>query len=549
MGIDRRELLMLGQPRSRDVIRGTNRASASLKSGTTQNAPVYARRSATDLTQYSGSWTWREAAHLLRRGMIGPTEAEIGQAVTDGMAGTMAKLMTPFSPSLEGIDSWAEGDTFQRLNEQNQTPTEFQQIRFGRRDAFVQWTLRNAAKSPVSIQERLRFFWHGHFTSEVLVVRFPELVYEQWSLFAKHMLGNFKNFCNEITIDLGMLIYLDGIRNFKIGNFNGINENYARELMELFTMGIFDADGNDNYSQEDVIAAARALSGWTYALDQSELRTAIHVPRKSRFQPLLWDSGQKTLMGQTGSYDAEGVIDVIFEQRAESIARFMCEKFYSAFVYDIPDPVVIDQMMSTFRSNNWDIQPVLEQLLKSEHFYDETNIGALHKSPIDYAIGMIRGNQLGNTPGVDILETRVGRNLTRRLTEYGQLPYYPPNVKGWPGGRTWTSTSTLPLRQKFAIDVGAGTLRVGPQKIYEIDPIAFAKGFSDPSDIEILANEMGRFLLNTIPSKEEADLLFDTILDGGVDYEWDIDDPEQRPAERIRKFIQAAVQLAKYQLY
>ena len=549
MGIDRRDLLTLGQPRSRDVIRGENRGPADLQDGVSQNAPVYARRSATDLTAYSGSWTWREAAHLLRRSMMGPTEAEIKQAVSDGMAATITKLMQSHSVDLTGIDEWAEGETFQIRGDSGQDQQVFQAQLFQRRDAFVIWSLRNAAKAPVSIQERLRFFWHNHFTSEVLVIRYPELLYQQWDLLAKNMLGNFKEFCNEITIDLGMLIYLDGIRNFKVGNSDNINENYSRELMELYTMGVFNDAGEENYSQEDVVEGARALSGWTYDLDPQEIRTAVHVPRLARFQPLMWDSGQKTLMTQTGSFNAEDVVDVLFEERAEEIARFMCRKLYSAFVYEIPDPVVIDQMANTFRSNNWEIQPVIEELLTSEHFYDVTNIGALHKGPIDYVVGMIRGTEMTNVPGVDLLDVRIARNLSQRLTSYGQLTYYPPNVKGWPGGRTWTSTSTLPIRQKFAIDVGAGTLSIGQQELYTIDPIAFARRFSDPYDIEILADEMARFLLNSVPSDEEATLLLETILDGGVDYEWDLDDPEQRPAERIRKFIQAVVKLAKYQLY
>lgn len=548
MGIDRRDLLTLGQTRSRDVIRGENHGPATLDGGTSQQAPAFARRSATDLTEYSGSWTWREAAHLLRRGMFGPTEAEINQAVSDGMAGTIAKLMTPWTPTLDTIAEWAEGETFKIRNEPGEEYQTFQQQMFQRRDEFILWSVRNAATSPVTIQERLRFFWHNHFTTEVLVVRFPELLYQQWMLFADRMLGNFKEFVYDVTIDMAMLLYLDGIRNFKIGNTDNINENYSRELMELYTTGVFNRDGEENYSQADVIAGARALSGWTYDLDPGQQRTVVHVPRVAKFQPLMWDSGQKTFMGQTGAFNAQGIIDVLFQERAVEISQFMCEKFYRAFVYDVPDPVVIDQMAEMFRQD-WEIRPVIEALLKSEHFYDATNIGAMHKGPIDYVAGMIRGQQLTNVPGIEPFDIRISRDLMRRLTDFGQVTYYPPNVKGWPGGRTWTSTSTLPIRQKMAIDIGAGSLSVARQSIYEIDPIAFAKQFSDPYDLEILSNEMARFLLNTEPSEEESTLLFETILDGGVDYEWDLDDPAQKPAERIRKFLQAAAQLAKFQLY
>ncbi len=551
--MDRRDLLTLGVPVADDVVRGSNRSGPTARPhDASQNRPAYARRSASDLTPYSGQWTWREAAHLLRRGMIGPTEEEIDQAVSEGMAATIARLMTPFSPSYDGIEEWANGDDFPiRADTANgEDFTTFQQAINDRRQGFLQWTLRTMATSPVSMQERLRLFWHNHFTTELQVINYPEAALEQYRLLAKHHLGNFKEFAYEITIDLGMLLYLDGIRNNKVGNNDNINENYSRELMELFTMGVFNAAGEENYTQNDVIEGARALSGWTYDIDLSEIRTAVRIPRTSQFLPYFWDSGEKTLMGRTGVWNAQDVIDIIFEERAEEIAHFVCEKIYRGFVYDAPDPVVVDQMAATFRASNWEIKPVFEQLLKSEHFYDTTNIGAMHKGPIDYMVGMIRGLGLTSVPGIDnTADVRIARDLVNRLTSMGQITYYPPNVKGWPGGRTWTSTSTLPLRQKFGIDVGNGTLRQRQTILYEFDPVAFARRFSDPSDIHLLSEEMARFFLNTEPSEQESTILYETLLDGGKDYEWDLEDPSQKPDERIRKFVQAVAQLAKFQLY
>lgn len=553
IGMDRRDLLTLGLVDPDDVVRGEDRAGVTARPrDASQNPPVYARRSATDLTAYSGEWTWREAAHLLRRAMVGPTEAEINQAVADGMAGTMAKLISSFAPSLSGIDDWADDEDFQIRPDtaQGEDFTAYQAERRRRRDALVQWILRINATSNVSMQERLRLFWHNHFTSEILVVNFPELALEQYRLFAAHHLGNFKQMTYDVSIDLAMLIYLDGIRNNKIGNTDNINENYSRELMELFTMGVFNSQGEENYSQDDVIAGARALSGWTYDIDLAEFRTAVYVPRNAQFLPYFWDSGEKNLMGRIGVWNTQDVIDIIFEERADEIAHFICEKIYRGFVFDVPDPVVVDQMASTFLSSNWELKPVFEQLLMSEHFYDETNIGAMHKSPIDYVVGMVRTLGLTDVPGVDnVADERIARDMVNRLTSMGQVPYYPPNVKGWPGGRTWTSTSTLPLRVKFSLDVGNGTLTIRGGTIYTFDPIAFARTFSDPDDIHVLSDEMARYLLNTEPSEQESTVLYETLLDGGKDYEWSLEDPDQKADERIRKFVQAAVQLAKYQLY
>lgn len=550
--MDRREFFTIGAPRSREVIRGENRPGSRGRDAS-QNAPIeFARRSATDLSAYSGAWTYKQAAHLLRRTMFGPTETEIRQAVADGINATIAKLFTPFEPDLTGIDAWAENPQFQAGPDTTagEDVQAYQQAQLGRIEAVMIWMLRTMRQSPLSIQERLRFFWHSHFTTELDVVRFPELCYEQYSLFKEDMLGNFKQFVYDVTIDFAMLIYLDGIKNYKAGNRDNINENYARELMELFTVGPFDWDGNENYTQDDVIAAAHALSGWTYNVPNGNPRNVVWVDRKAVFNQLLWDSSQKTFMGHTGQWKAQDVIDILFEERADQIAKFVCTKIYRAFVFDVPDRVIVEHMADVFRTNNWEIQPVMDVLLKSEHFYDETNIGAMHKGPVDYIIGAIRGEDLRDVPGFDVVTgRRTDADVPNRLTVLGQVPYSPPNVKGWPAGRTWTSTSTLPLRQKFSIDVANGTLKSGNNQIYRFDPIAFARLFTDPEDIHLLSKEMAEFLLNTSPSDQEADLLFETILDGGKDYEWSLDDPGQRADQRIRKFIAAAQQLAKYQLY
>ena len=547
--MDRRDFLTIGSPRSREAIRGEDRGATKAHDAT-QTPPVFARRSATDLTLYSGEWTYKQAAHLLRRSTFGPTEAEIRQAVADGMNATINKLFTPWEPSLDGIEEWANETQFQALpdTQNGESPQTFQQNQFQRQDSFVRWIILSMKEAPVSIQERLRLFWHNHFTTELQVVRYPELLYEQYKLFKNNMLGNFKDFVYDVTVDMAMLIYLDGIKNYKTTSRNNINENYARELMELYTMGVFDWDGNENYSQDDVIAAARSLSGWQYNIN--DFRNIVFIDRKSIFRELWWDDGQKTLMGQTGRWKTPDVLDIIFEQRADQIAKFICEKIYRGFVYDVADPVVVEQMAETFRSNNWELRPVFEELLKSQHFYDETNIGAMHKGPIDYMVGMVREIDITSVPGLDnTANVRANRDFATRLTTLGQLPYYPPNVKGWPGGRTWSSTSTIPVRQKFGIDVSEGAIQLQRTEYYLIDPVGFARQFSDPYDLGLLVDEMSRFLLNTEPSDKERTLLFDTILDGGVDYEWDLDDAAQRPEERIRKYLQAVAQLAKFQLY
>lgn len=548
--MNRRNFLTIGAPRLR-----TGNGAAMAGEGALQTPPAFARRSNTGLephAQSSAAWTYKEAAHLLRRCMIGPTEAEIRKAVADGMDATVDTLLKSFNPSLTLIDDWAGQDPQVRPASADPAVIQAWQTEFfRRREMLVRWWHRVIATSPVSIQERMTLFWHNHFVSEMEVVRYAEWMYGQNQLLRQSMLGNFKQFVKDVTKDMAMLVYLDGVKNSKVGKRNNINENYARELQELFTMGVVDWDGNPNYTETDVAEAARALSGWTYTLSPKGI---LYAGMKSQFLQGSWDSGNKTFLGKTGAWKADDIVDIIFSERADQVAKFICGKIYRAFVYDVIDPVVVTEMAATFRSNNWELRPVMMQLLKSVHFYDETNIGALEKSPVDYMIGAVRGMGLTNVPDFNVQASgRGGRDLSARLETQGMRLLDPPNVKGWPGGRTWISTSTLPLRQKFMIDAANGALK-GPgganaPKLYVLDAIAFAKSFSDPGDIHKLAADMAQFLLNTAPSDKESQALYNVLLDSGVDYEWDINDPDQKPDARIRKFLAAAVQLAKYQLY
>jgi uncharacterized protein (DUF1800 family) len=520
-----------------------------------QLPPAPVRRSMSGLEPYVPSdtnpWDYMKAAHLLRRSMVGSTDPEIRTALAEGLDATIDRLLTPFTPASDDIATWAGQDPQVRPPAQGTPEFDAYQLAYQQhKEQLLRWWLRTIATSPVSIQEKLTYFWHNHFTSELQVVNFAEYMLTQNQLLRSNMLGNFKEFVRAVTKDLAMLIYLDGIKNYKSGARNNINENYARELMELFTMGVVDRNGTPNYTETDIAEAARALSGYAPVASP---KGGAYSGLTSQFVQSRWDSGNKTFLGRTGAWKADDVIDIIFTERAEQVAWFICGKLYRAFVYDVIDPVVVEGMSQTLRANNWEIRPVIVQLLKSAHFFDETNIGAMEKSPVDYIVGMIRGMGITDVPDFAPNATsRTGRDLAGRLMTLGQMLFDPPNVKGWPGGRTWLSTSTLPPRQKFALDLANARLMSQRVVVYKIDPIAFAKRFPGsapgPGALRKLTGEMARFLLNTPPSAKEEEMLFQTILDGGVDYEWNLDDPAQRADARIRKFLAAIVQLAKFQL-
>lgn len=543
--MNRRDFLTV--PASAATRRTRDRGLAARRGDGSQVPVVHARRSNTGLSEYAGPWTYTQAAHLLRRAMVGPRHAEITAAVAAGMNATVAQLLTPFTPELTLITDFAGQDPQVRPPRDQTSPEYqvFQQNLQQRKELIARWQVRTLAISPVSIQERLVLMWSNHFTSETQVVNFAEFMHRQNARIREHSLGNFKEFARAITKDVAMLIYLDGLKNYKTGQRININENYSRELMELFTMGVTDWSGAPNYTETDVAEGARGLSGYIVTMSSKGID---YLGLESAFEPTRWDNGQKTYLGRTGAWKADDVIDIIFDQRAEQTARYACEKIYRAFVYDVPDRVVIDEMATLLRSGNWELKPVIERLIKSEHFYDVTNIGALDKSPIDYLVGMIRGLGLGAVPDFTAGTTRFTRDLMTRLDTLGQLVFDPPNVKGWPGGRTWISTSTIAPRQKFALDViDEKLVGVNRAKIYTFDFAAFAKSFSDFDDAEALVDDMALFLLNTPPSTAERATLLETMLNGSPVYEWPQVEESQR-VDRVKLYLKAIVQLAKFQL-
>ncbi len=500
----------------------------------------------------SDPWDYAKAAHLLRRAMIGPTEIEIRTAVAEGLDLTISRLMQPFEPDLDLIADFAGRDP-----EIGSPPPDSPELdiwraqQLGRRERLGRWWLQTIASSPVSIQERMTLFWHGHFISEMPAVEFAEFMYPQIRLFRTSALGNLRRIVADVTVDMAMLIYLSGTENRVEGDVRMVNENYARELMELFTMGPVNWEGEPNYTLADVQAAARSLSGWWYRLSpDGEYHRSIH----SRFTPERWDPGIKTFMGHTGVLGSADIIDIIFARRGLQVARFICEKIYRNFVNLAPNRSVIDAMARLLVNSNWEIRPLMEALLKSAHFYLPDNIGALHRSSVDYHVGLIRTLGAGAVP--DFTPGVVGppfNDLMFRLQRLGHMPLFPPNVKGWPGGRNWTNMASLPLRQRFATELAEGKIEYSangaPVQGYTYDPIAFARTFSDPGDISRLCDEMARCILPVPPSQSERAQLYAALLDGGVDYEWSISDPDQRPAHRIRRFLKAACKLPKHQLY
>ncbi len=294
-----------------------------------------------------------------------------------------------------------------------------------------QWWLARMISTPRPMEEKLTLLWHGHFASNDRTVRDSYLMFRQNELFRTYASSSFTALANSIIRDPAMIRFLNNDSNNKAHP----NENLGRELMELFTLGV------GHYTEQDIKEGFRSLTG--YGVDDHEFR----------FHPRVHDDGTKTILGQTGSFDGEDFVRIILAQRQCSI--WVSYKLYRHFVADIgPRPdnqtqSVIDQMADTMLSHQYEIRPVLKQILKSRHFYDPSIIGNQIKSPVQLVVGAAR---MLNTPINDV------GILADAMSTMGQKLFDPPSVAGWDVGRGWINTSTLFVRQNLCAYLITGKL-------------------------------------------------------------------------------------------
>ena len=271
--------------------------------------------------------------------------------------------------------------------------------------------------------DRMSVFWSNHFVTELDVYDCNSFLYEYVNCLQRNALGNFRTFVSEIGLTSAMLRYLDGAFN----NRNRPNENYARELYELFTLG-----EGVGYTEQDIIETARALTGY---VNRGEVGCT-----KITFNPEQFDTDPKTILGQTGNWGYDDVITILFNERADQIAFFICKKLYDYFVHPDSDAAeaqpIINGMAATMTANNFEIAPVLRQLFLSEHFFDETAIGVIIKSPFDLYLHLIKETNFAYTDGTVI-------NALDASAMIGQELWDPVDVAGWQRDRQWINTNFI----------------------------------------------------------------------------------------------------------
>ena len=369
-----------------------------------------------------------EARFLLNRTGFGATVEEIKtlqpltyeEAVRHLLNQSTDKARTPY-PAWYGT-SLLNGRKYKALSAQEKQL--LRKLRHRRWRELQLWWVHEMVVTTSPMTEKMTLFWHNHFTSQLPKVKWPGLMLEQNILLRHEALGNFATLLRKIARDPAMLIYLDNISNKK----SHPNENFARELLELFTLG------EGHYGESDIKAAARAFTGWT-------------VDRKSgkfRFNPRVHDFGQKSFLGVTGNLNGDDIIEIILRQ--EQTAVFITEKCYREFVSPEVNESEVTRIANKFRESGYDIKTLLYEILTSEGFKKSSGRDFLIKSPVELVVGTVR------TFGIEV---DVSRYLFQSAKAMGQELFNPPNVKGWPGGKAWITTGSLAERRSFLRRAGS----------------------------------------------------------------------------------------------
>ncbi len=337
----------------------------------------------------------------------------------------------------------------------------------------LQW-LDQMVESPAQLTEKISLFWHGHFAC-----RSQNVFHQQMLLHSirSNALGNFRTLLTEVSKSPAMLAFLNNQQNRK----SQPNENFAREVMELFTIG------RGNYTEKDVKEAARAFTGWGF-----NLKTGFV------FRKFQHDTGSKTLMGRTGNFDGDDVIKILLEQK--NTAQFIARKVYSYFVNEQVDEAKVHWLAERFYQSDYEIGSLMKDIFTSSWFYDERNIGAKIKSPVELLVGIRR-----------ILPMELKRDEVQLLLQraLGQVLFYPPNVAGWPGGKNWIDSSSLMLRLKIPQFLNGEPLAIATK--IDDDQEMGMSGAASNKNKNGFADGMNRFKLNAVIDWPQYIKLFNAV--------------------------------------
>lgn len=455
------------------------------------------------MTPYTGPWTKAEAAHLLRRTTFGPTNQQMLDAETNGMNATVTSLLQ-LPAATQPLAYLPEetivpfGSTW--VNAVYPTdPTAAQTVETARILSLAGWLMQRINTEQITIAEKMSLFWQNHFSANVGAD--ARATFEYLDLLYNSSLGNFKQLVKDVTIDPNMLMFLNGATN----TLYSPNENFARELLELFTIGKGPQIGPGdytNYTEDDVAAGAKILTGYLVDGLRSDTLTSV----TSNFTPILHDTSTKTLSSHfggavitdNGANEYADYIDVIFQQ--DEVANHICRKLYRYFVnYDltpIVESTVIAEMAATLIANSYNVLPVLTELFSSEHFYDISVRGALIKSPLEMIYSMM--NSTESIPNFD-----MASNYEMELSMYwfaetmGQAYASPPSVAGWPAyyqepsySKLWVNATHIKTRFDLSSWMSIYTGIPANGNDWKVDALTFLDNLSLPADAPTVIDDI-----------------------------------------------------------
>jgi uncharacterized protein (DUF1800 family) len=389
-------------------------------------------------------WNRTEAKHLLNRAGFGGRPDEIAEFADLGPQRSIDRLLDSEATQINkpsGFSDYRRSSlSHVRAMSQKERREFRRKSRRVIRDIQMDWIARMIrTESPAEmLRAKMTLFWHGHFATSVQKVNLPPIIFSQLEFLEEHATENFRDLLQGIARDPAMLRYLDNNQNRK----GKPNENFARELMELFSLG------PGNYSEQDVKEAARAFTGWT------------NDPLEFRVRRRWHDHGRKDFLGHQGNFDGEDIVDILLDQPA--CAEFITRKLLAYVGWTNPPDEYVIATADRFRDSGYDIPTLLRSIFASRPFYSEEVIGNQIKSPIQLVVGTVR------TLGA---ETENNRFYLQVLEMMGQVPYLPPNVKGWPGGTQWIDTARLLTRYTFAEIVTRGEIppEMDPRSADDLD--------------------------------------------------------------------------------
>lgn len=362
--------------------------------------------------------------HLLWRAAFGPMAENVNELANVSqkelykiLEKTSAKKPDELSVATNSFEGLMKGlqdlGQMQKLSQEQKKQLRKQSVE-DLKNLNLTW-LNEMINSEAQLREKMSLFWHGHFATRVINIYFQQ---QLLNVIRQNALGNFGDLLRQVSKSPAMLSFLNNQQNRK----QHPNENFAREVMELFTMG------RGNYTETDIREAARAYTGWGF-----------NVKGEFVNRPFVHDNGSKTFLGKTGNFDGDDIIDIILEQKVT--AKFITSKIYKYFVNDTVDEQKVEHLAEKFYRDNYNLQKLMNEIFLSDWFYEEKNIGTRIKSPVELIVGIRRFIPMElQKPEAQLLFQRV----------LGQILFYPPNVAGWAGGKNWIDSSALMFRMRLS---------------------------------------------------------------------------------------------------